>query len=692
MERNSPLFVEDYRLPEMVHVLTVRSAAASGRLVSLNVPHLPKGYYLIQAQDIPGRKTVKVYGIEFPVLAEDRISYYGEPLALLAGPDPQILRSLFSEIEVKYEEEWPLFSFESFSSDQIVAKRLITRGDVDAAFAQAKRQFEGQFHTPSQYHWSPEPSGAVAVFDYDKLTIHTASQWPFHVRDTVAKSLAISETDVVVQSVPTGTHLDSKIWFPSLVAVHAALAAVVCRRPARLLYSREEDFLYSPKRARSGITLKLSLDAAGRLDALEAQILLDMGAYGVFADEMLERMCVGISGLYNFNSLKVEAYAIKTNNPPLGPFAGFGLSSTAFALESLCAQVISEGDFDPCQFRLTQLVGRSGVKSLAERDKVIEGIPNLFRLVTQASDFSRKFASYELLRKRSTGERISPQRGIGISLTFQGNGFLSKFEESESYSVECVLEKDLSFSILTSAVSSQTGLIDMWRREASEAMGIPLESVRVRSGTTQDVPNSGPATLSRNITIVSDLLEKCMESIKKKRFRDTLPIRVRKTCRPPKLKEGESDASMAFPSVSTCVTVVEVELDESLLEPRVTGIWLAVDGGEVISRARARDTLIRGCLSALDWAQAERLKLIDGKIDAEQLAQLPRRIVSEPPQVRVFFQDTNGKAAPRGIGELPYHAIPAAYAQALAMASGLDCRSLPVDISPLFTEDGSHVN
>jgi CO/xanthine dehydrogenase Mo-binding subunit len=184
---------------------------------------------------------------------------------LVCGPDPVRLRAILSEIKVEYTEEWPLFSFESFSSDQIIHKRLVVSGDPEGVFSEGKRIVERTYRCGSQEHFYPEPQGAFVEFDYDKLSVHSSTQWPFHVRACVAKALAIKEEDVVVHGAPSGAHLDGKLWYPSLIAVHAALVATASKRPARIMLPRMEDFLYTPKRSRSAISLKAALGDDGSI-------------------------------------------------------------------------------------------------------------------------------------------------------------------------------------------------------------------------------------------------------------------------------------------------------------------------------------------------------------------------------------------------------------------------------------------
>lgn len=688
-DKQDARFVSDLSDPDMVQVLTLRSAIAKGAVKSISPPSLPRDVRLILPADIPGSSQVDVLGASLPILASSSISYPGEPIALLCGPDPAALRAILPEIKVEYEEEWPLFSFESFSSDQIVAKRQHCLGDPDQLFQTSSRVVERTFRTGSQEHFYPEPQGAYVEFDYDKLTVHSATQWPFHVRQSVASALGIRAEDVVVRGLSAGAHMDGKLWYPSLVAVHAALATIVCKRPARILLTRQEDFTYTPKRSRSVISLKAALGDDLGLEALEAQIIVDMGAQAPFADEILDRVCASVLGPYRCPNVRVSGYAIRTNNLPMGACAGMGLSMVFFALESLVSELVESIEGDQALWRSAQLLKKGEAALSGEKAPSAPPFAALYELAFKGSDFSRKFAAYELLRKRGIGRRDGPLRGIGMAFAYQANGFLASGEGGQGYSAECTLDKDLHLTIRSSAVSSSPAAFALWARLAAGRLGIPEKSVSIAGSVTSEGPDSGPATLSRNVAIVYSLLDKCLDAIQQKRFRDPLPITVRKAYKPPTVASGgDGMRGFAFASLSYALCAVEVEIAADTLEPEVRGAWIAVDGGLILSKERAESTIDSGVRTALSWASRERIEMADGRIPEHLFARYSLPPMTLSPPVSISFLQPTAKDKPRGIGELPFHTVPAAYARAVSQAIGSPVDSIPLDIDKIIMEVG----
>jgi xanthine dehydrogenase molybdopterin-binding subunit B len=182
---------------------------------------------------------------------------------LIAGPDPVLLEELVATTEVACDEEEPFINWESFSSDQVAAKRVAVVGDPDLAFSIASSVHEEVYTSGAIEHYYSESQGAAAAYDYDKIAVWCATQWPYHVRDSVALALGCRAEEVSVRPTRLGVHLDGKLWYPSLLACHAAIAAIVCGRPAKILLTREEDFRYTPKRARSSVSVRAALGKAG---------------------------------------------------------------------------------------------------------------------------------------------------------------------------------------------------------------------------------------------------------------------------------------------------------------------------------------------------------------------------------------------------------------------------------------------
>ena len=705
-----PCFVTDIYLPQMLYALTVRSPVAKGRLVSIECPKLPGSYTLIRAQDIPGKNFLE--NSLMPVLAADELSYIGEPVALLLGPDINTLENYCRHCKVIVQEETPILSLAAgtdaladVSADaaaiagMIAARRDIRMGDPETAFAQAASVVQDSYHSGIQEHWYAEPTGAAA-WPYEisndhaadkaaditasaSMVVRTATQWPYHVKRSVAQVLGLAVPKVLVEPTITGLHVDGKLWYPSLISCHAALGAWITQRPVQLILTRKEDFFFSPKRCETEITIESALNEKGEITGITVNTIVNLGSYGVNATETLDHVNLGSLGIYKTKNMQLSSIAVKTNIPPQGPCAGFGLAQGFFAHECHVSRIADTLHQDPAQWRYDNSV-KTGILPPGTTVKDSAPVKLLVDTVMKMSDYRRKWAAYELLKENRKGhwaEKEEGLRGIGIALGYQGNGLLYPGVDKGCYSIELILEKDGSLEIKTSMTGS--GCAGIWADIASRILGLDKKMVRVNCGA--ESPDSGPLIMSRAVTVLTKLLEQACLAISKKRFRNPLPLSVRKTARPQKnpawddifpCSENVVDHS-GFARPGWASAIVEIEIDPVEYLPRIRGVWMGVDGGKILAEDLARKSLKISAVQALGWAYREQISYINGVIPVDHYENFDIPDPAQIPPITIEFVG-NAQDEPKGIGDLPFSCVPAAYVQAVSQAMDYHFQSIPL--------------
>ncbi|MDR2186125.1 MAG: xanthine dehydrogenase family protein molybdopterin-binding subunit [Treponema sp.] len=706
--KDTPLFAENIAPGHSLYAVVIRSPAARGKIKALECPRLPGNYTLIKAPDIPGKNQLD--DLPVPVLAAESVSYIGEPVALLAGSDEVRLEEYAGQCRVVVDEESPSFSRSSFPPGAVLARRDIHIGDAEEAFSEAVRILGGNYRTSIQDHWCSDPGGAVAIFtetaeDFagdpreekasgkekaarkkkrlrEKLLIHTATQWPFHVKRSIVSMLNIDPGMVAVEPSLIGVHLDGKIWYPSLIACHAALGAFLLKKTVRIIPTRLENFRYAPKRNGVELRFRSALGEGGRLLGTEISLITDMGAQEVFTEEILDRTCLAALGPYNWETAIIQGAAIRTNVPPAGSFSGFGMAQGFFASERQASRIADALRIDPAEWR-KQFFSKNPALSMGIRHRDHILMEELLDTTTAMSDYRRKWASFELLRvhrrKRRDEEKGEPLRGIGIAVAYQGSGFLYAGRDRGTYSVELTLDKEGFLEIRTSMVSSDQEHILLWQSIAAEILTLEAGAVRVVSDNTEGVPDSGPACLSRNVTVITHLVERACGVIRKQRFRDPLPITVRRSYHPARAAGwGERPVDQnVLTHLSWGAAVAEVEIDPVEYSPRIKGVWLGIDGGRILSESRARRSLKLGAIHALSWASREELVYEEGRIPDAYFHNYSILSLREIPPIHIDFI-WNDTVNPKGIGELPFNCIPAAYVQAVSQAMDYPFEKIPL--------------
>jgi len=717
-------FLEDIYPQNLLYALTIRSPVPKGHLILIDCPKLPQNYTIITARNIPGENRLEDTTI--PILAHSRLSYKGEPVALLLGPDKTKLVELAGLITVLVDEGKPVFDYdhigeksEGETEPENIIKRVIHTGDAQSIFEKGGKIVTGSFTTGIQDHWYAEPAGAVTWLKTESsstaaaagsaaseekketkskkqekvLIVKTATQWPNHVKRSVARALGLEQSAVSVEPTQLNLHMDGKLEFASHIACHAALGTFITKKPVRLILNREEDFLYSPKRCKTNIGIASAIDESGNITATEIDITVNLGAHGVNGDEILDQVCLGCLGYYNFSNLSLTAKANTTNIPPQGPFSGFGLAQGFFAMERHVSQIADMVSQDPALWRRARANPRLILPAPASTKNLI---PNeeLIDATVKMSDYSRKWASYELLRQSRKGksfldEKVENPRGIGIALGFQGNGLLYQGNDKGVYTVEVTLTKESTLEIKTSITSSDDDFSKIWAKVASEIMSIEPEMIKVK---TTHVPDGGPSCSSRNISVLTKLVRKCCHAIRKQRFHDPLPITVRRSVKPlgGSLWDGRFPApegkvldinSFSKPGLAAAVVEVSIDLVECI--PKIRGIWLGIDGGNVISNNRARRSLTRSAAQAIGWAYTENIEYENGFLPKSQYNNYSIPSPVDIPLIKVNFLSSECEEH-KGIGELPFTCIPAAFLQAVSQAMDHSFKSIPLKRSEIW--------
>jgi CO/xanthine dehydrogenase Mo-binding subunit len=443
------LFVDDIRLSNQYFAITIRSPAARRKLKGISCPALDSQYRLIRAADIPGNKYLADSLV--PVLAEENLSYIGEPVAILAGPDAVKLEELAAEIIVETEDDSaaddsvkpPVFSLTEPEAE--IAVQIMRSIDASIKTSSTNKEkpldnsesargagnlpsgspaedtkaldtppepepplITGTYKTAIQEHWYSEPHGALANPADKGIVIYTATQCPAHVKRSVAAALSLPVEDVSLELADTGLHFDGKIWYPSLVAVHAAITAFIMKQPVKLMLTREEDFRFSPKRPETIIEFSTRLNPDGEPAETEIKVRANFGTDSFFTNEMLDNIAKAAAGSYKLGNIKLSADAALTNLPSASPFAGFGAAQGAFALERHIAKIADVLGLDCWEWRR---------QHYNEKKTSVDEIVKLSENLIAHSDYRRKWSAYELLRNQEkiTGNKMNPRRGIGIT-------------------------------------------------------------------------------------------------------------------------------------------------------------------------------------------------------------------------------------------------------------------------------------
>jgi CO/xanthine dehydrogenase Mo-binding subunit len=367
------LFPSDLTMPGMLHMKILFAERPHARIVRLDVSKAqahPGVVAVFTAQDVP----VNEYGLQQPdqpVLCgpgtgkpgADIVRFVGDQVALVVAEAEETAAAARDLIEVEFEDlpvvtdpitamrtESPLIHPERGNSNVCVHYK-IRKGAVTDGFAQADVVVESEYHLPFQEHAYLQPEAGLAYIDDEgRVTVQVGGQWPHTDRAQIAHALALPEEQVRVIYPAIGGAFGGREDMS--VQIVLALAAWKLKRPVKIVWSRRESIIGHCKRHPVTMRAKWGVSRAGKLTAAEMEIVADAGAYLYTSNKVLGNTTVVCTGPYFIPHVKVDTYAVYTNNIPTGAFRGFGAPQGNFIAEAQINKLADALDTDPVEFRL----------------------------------------------------------------------------------------------------------------------------------------------------------------------------------------------------------------------------------------------------------------------------------------------------------------------------------------------------
>ncbi|MDP3984123.1 MAG: molybdopterin-dependent oxidoreductase, partial [Acidimicrobiia bacterium] len=270
------------------------------------------------------------------VLAQDRVSYVGEPVAVVLAPSRQMAEDLSEKVWVDLEATEPVVGIAAALGDSgrqthpgrpnVVVEGQSLQGDVDQAFNEAAQVFDFEIRSRRQNAMPLEARGAKALFDpvTGRITLYASTQTPHLHRTVIADLLHMPESDLRVVTPSVGGGFGQKMSLPPEYVVVVWLAHRM-RRSVAWIEDRRENFMSSFHSRDQLYRVRAAFDAEARLQAIDADVVADVGAYSCYpvtwGVEALMAMSE-IPGPYDFQRLRVRSRSVATNTCPMSPYRG----------------------------------------------------------------------------------------------------------------------------------------------------------------------------------------------------------------------------------------------------------------------------------------------------------------------------------------------------------------------------------
>ena len=699
-------YSSDLHADGMLWGQTVRSPHAYARIVGIDTAEaraMQGVHAVLTHADVPGAKT---YGLDFadqPVLAIDRVRYYGEAVAIVAAEEPEQARRAAAAVRVEYEPLTPITDPERATEMEplhpgrptaghgyrddprpnVVRSMVIRHGEPDAAGDVA---VEGFYEVGQQDQAFLGPESGLAVPDGEGgVDIHVATQWLHVDRDQVAPCLGLEPEMVRIHLAGVGGAFGGREDLS--MQIHAAMLALRTSRPVKMVYNREESFVGHIHRHPARIRAEHRATRAGQLVAVRMKILIDGGAYASSSTAVISNACSFAVGPYAVENVLVEGLAVYTNNPPCGAMRGFGAVQTCFAGEAQMDKLATELGIDPVELRLLNALEPGG--ALATGQVVTGSLPTR-EVIRRAAAIPIPEAE-ELPRDaiRLPGGAGNTTRGEGVR---RGVGFAVGFKNicySEGFDDYCTarvrIAADGSAEVHCASAEVGQGVTDVILQVARLELG--TDDVVLASGSTAQVGSAGSASASRMTWMAAGAVQAaCRAALDEWERSGGAEVDVERVYRHPRTfpldpETGQITDGQAHVALAVAAMRVVVEVDVDLGLTRVVWIGTAQDVGKALSRTAVEGQIEGGTAQGLGLALMEEIQTRDGVIaNASFTDYLIPTFLDMPPVVSELVEEPEPDApyGLKGVGEPPTVVSTAAIVAALRVATGRELARVPV--------------
>lgn len=720
-------YAADFEIEGMLHTRLLRSPLPSARIVRRDVNDalkIPGVLAVLLGEDvphndvwvdIPGHTTeLSTMKANMKILATDRVRYGGEPVALIVAETEDVLADAAAVIQIEYEELPGVYDPEAALEDSaplvhdtgnLLAEWLIDRGDTGMAFSQADVVVEGEYSTQFVDHAYLETEAGVAwVDDNGVITIRVSTQVVEHFRD-VARILGLPDSHVRVIAPYVGGGFGGKE--DMTVEPYVALVAHRFRRPARMLWTRQESLLARPKRHRMKLRYRTAARRDGTLLGHDVEIIADGGAYAYLSALVLLYSSVTAGGPYRVPNMRLRARSVYTNHPPCSAFRGFGGMQVVWGYEAQMDKLAAALEIDPGEIRKRNALHRGDELPVGQPMETEVWLPQTIDAV------------YREARRLSPPSRPSKRVGRGIASNIQPYGRLVWLNDTASAWIGFELDGSLTIRIGVPDIGG--GQASSLTQIASEILGVPLERIAIHIGDSALTPLAGTTTATRQLYMsgnavyvaatqlrdqilgaISDALDEPAEALTlgeegvvgaNRRIpigealalclAHSVPLHTLGTFHGPKGTEVRRHlkSERIFPDFTFGTHLADVEVDCDTGAVTLLQYVASHDVGRAINPQSVEGQVAGGAAQGIGFALMEQVVFEDGVNHTAGFFTYPIPNALDLPPIQTVILESGSGVGPfgaRGIGEPPIGPSAPAIAAAVENAIGVRLTELPM--------------
>ena len=493
-------FYADHYDPEMLHGVCVRAQYAHAKILNIDCSaalSAPGVVDVLTWRDVPGLNRFGVCAPDHPVLCDEKVRFTGDPVALVVAESLEQAVAAASLVQVAYQELPAIKTIEEaenpaavlvHESGNIFACFDFSSGNVEDYFNDRYIVVEHDYTTPYQEHLTLETESGFAVpLEDGGVEIFAGSQYAQRDQMQLAKILNLPEEKIIIHNTPLGGGFGRKddMMLQPLLAV----AALKTGRKVHMKLTREESFLFGPKRLCWKIHMKTAADYTGKLVAHRVIASCDIGPYAGIGAAVFNYGMENCCGPYKFATVDIHGKSFYSNNMHGSSFRGFGNNQLTWAVETQLQEICSILGMDPCAFRRMNITKTGELLNFGNTHSGCDGLGHGLDMVAE----SKIWKDREKFKQAAAKPYL--KRGVGIACCQHGNGLGAAFVDAAE--ADTALQEDGTFKIYTNHVDMGQGLKTTVHIIAAETLQTAYNDVEVVNGITTVNRDGGPTTASR---------------------------------------------------------------------------------------------------------------------------------------------------------------------------------------------------
>ncbi|MBS4020509.1 MAG: xanthine dehydrogenase molybdopterin binding subunit [Dechloromonas sp.] len=511
-------YIDD--LPEAagtLHAAPGLSTVARGRIRSIDLSAVrasPGVRAVLTAADIPGENNCGPILHDDPILAADTVSFYGQPVFVVAAETRDIARQAARLARIDYDIEPPILDIDAAIAAEswVLPPFSMQRGAIDAAFADAPHRLSGNTVLGGQEHFYLEGQISYAQ-PGDDGTLHVlcSTQHPTEMQQLVAHCLGWRAHRVSVECRRMGGGFGGKESQSAQWACLAALLATHTGRAVKMRLDRDDDMVATGKRHPYRYHWDSAFDDSGRLLGLKLEFASDCGHSADLSGPVNDRTICHIDNAYYLDALALKSLRCRTNRVSNTAFRGFGGPQGMFVIENVLDDIARHLGLDPLAIRRANFYDvEPGARSTTPYGTLVEDnvAPALVAELERDCDYAARRAA---IAKFNAGSPVL-KRGIALTPIKFGISFNATHYNQAGALVH--VYTDGSVLVSHGGTEMGQGLYTKIKQIVAHEFGLPFEDVRLSSTDTRRVANTSATAASSGTDLNGKAAQAACNNIK----------------------------------------------------------------------------------------------------------------------------------------------------------------------------------